>query len=188
MLILNRKPRAVIDSVASTTSERMLSAQEPATMRSRGKRFPIRLQLAYRETGRHQARQHGDGISQSIGSREIVFSTNQDLKESVRVELCMDWPALLEGTTALRLVIRGSVLWSAHGHCGVRIERHQFRTGAGNSLSGTRRLAIALPLESRSGDWAVISSRPRWLRRTTGEMSRLSFFEFSKCSQSTRTF
>lgn len=142
MPILNRKPRAeAVDSVAPSTSERMLSAQEPLSMHSRGKRFPIQLQLAYREIGRRQDRQRGDGISQSIGAREIVFSTNQDLKENVRVELCIDWPALLDGITTIRLVIRGSVLWSAHGHCGVRIKRHQFRTGVGNS---PRALAASL--------------------------------------------
>jgi hypothetical protein len=71
-----------------------------------------------------------------MSSGGIYFETQEPLPKDGRIELAMDWPFLLEGVCALKLVMRGRVVRSDAKGTAVRIMQHEFRTAGVRSLSG----------------------------------------------------
>ncbi|MGP8244674.1 MAG: hypothetical protein ACLQVN_09165 [Bryobacteraceae bacterium] len=73
----------------------------------------------------------GAGKTLNIGSRGILFTTEQQLPVGFTVELSVDWPAMLDGTCALKFVAVGRVIRSEQHRAVVRIDRYQFKTRGG---------------------------------------------------------
>lgn len=109
---------------------RSMATQTPITTPDRrtAARFPIRLDVRYREMGRRSNCVRGNGVTKNIGGKGILISSQHTLRVGARVELSMDWPFLLDGKTLLRLILQGRVIRSENEETAVAIERHEFRT------------------------------------------------------------
>ena len=98
-------------------------------------RFPLREEVRYRVLQGSPANESGSGTTLNIGSRGILFSTQEQLPMGRLVELSVNWPARLGGTCPLQFVATGRVVRSEPGKAAVRIERYQFKTRRANALS-----------------------------------------------------
>jgi hypothetical protein len=101
----------------------------------------------------------GAGKTLNFGSRGILFTTEEQLPIGYVVELSVDWPAMLDGTCALKFVAVGRVIRSERHRAAVRIDRYQFKTRGsaaarqqadGDILGAIRlRRAVADPFTAR---------------------------------------
>ena len=104
-------------------------------------RFPVNEDLKYRVW--HESFQvSGVGKTLNVGSRGLLFTTEEKLPFGHRVEISMKWPARLGGTCPLKFVASGRVVRAETGKAAIRIERYEFRTRAtSGEAAGTRALA-----------------------------------------------
>ena len=93
-------------------------------------RFPVREEVVYRvlQPSRATPQQIGTGETLNIGSRGILFTTQERLQPGRTVEISVNWPARLDGTCPLKFVATGKVVRSDAGKAAVRIERYEFKT------------------------------------------------------------
>ncbi len=91
-------------------------------------RYPIILNVEYKLLIKGKVERLGSGRSRNISSGGIFFEVDETLPMSGRVELAMDWPFLLEGVCALKLVMRGRIVRSDTKGIAVKIAHHEFRT------------------------------------------------------------
>ena len=95
----------------------------------RGKsRFPLREEVKYKKLHSRNKPISGAGKTLNFGSRGILFTTEEQLPIGYVVELSVDWPAMLDGTCALKFVAVGRVIRSERHRAAVRIDRYQFKT------------------------------------------------------------
>ncbi len=109
-------------------------------------RFPCRLAITWRTL--EQPMKSGELVSESvnIGSKGILFATQEIFEPGQLLEVSLDWPARLENEVPLKLVAEGRVLRNAGGQAAMSIERYEFRTrkGARRNL-GHQRLQTSAP-------------------------------------------
>ena len=98
------------------------------------RRFPIEQLVRYKVLLHHRTVNEGCGATVNISSGGIWFTTDQPLSLGVEVELAINWPALLEGSLPMKLMIFGSVLRSNDRGAAVAIERYEFRTRSTRAL------------------------------------------------------
>jgi hypothetical protein len=91
-------------------------------------RYPIILNVEYKLLIKGRVERLGSGRTRNISSGGIFFEVDETLPVEGRMELAMDWPFLLEGVCALKLVIRGRIVRSDTKGIAVKIARHEFRT------------------------------------------------------------
>lgn len=103
-------------------------------------RFPLHLEVRYRELGRRSDCAQGVGTTLNVGGKGILFTTTHVLRAGIRMEISMDWPARLDGKTALRLILQGRVMRYANGEAALLIQRHEFRT---QRSSASNRASVA---------------------------------------------
>jgi hypothetical protein len=109
------------------------------------RRFPIEQEVAYKCTRGRRVSEMGVGRTVEISTLEVTFTTQRPLRTNQRAEVAVNWPAMIDSTCHMKLVIRGRVV---HGdaHCAtVTIERYEFRTRSANPL-----LVLPAP-EARDG-------------------------------------
>jgi len=70
----------------------------------------------------------GVGMTVDISSKGVLFGAAQPLRAGKRIEICVNWPALLEGACPLKLVAVGRVVRVEANRAAVQIEQHEFRT------------------------------------------------------------
>jgi len=97
-------------------------------------RFPIEQDVSYKCVRGREVRTAGSGKTLEISSRELTFTTEQSLQTEQKVEVTVNWPALLDNTCPMKLVISGRVVRSGTGSVSVSINRHEFRTRAMNRI------------------------------------------------------
>ena len=100
-------------------------------------RFELRLPLRYRMLNASQ--QAGSGMTRNLSSGGVAFEVTDKLEPGSSVELVIQWPVALRGTTPLELVVRGSVAWNQADVAAVRMTRTEFRgqrkaSGAGGGF------------------------------------------------------
>jgi len=111
--------------------------QEPRTdfggteERRGNSRFPLREQVKYKMLHSRTKTISGAGKTLNIGSRGILFTTEQQLPVGFVVELSVDWPAMLDGTCALKFVAVGRVIRSEQHRAVVQIDKYTFKTRGG---------------------------------------------------------
>ena len=98
-------------------------------------RYPITLKVEYKLLKKGRVDRLGTGRTINISSGGIFFETGDTLPVKSRVELAMDWPCLLEGVCALKLVMRGRIVRKDTAGIAVQIASHEFRTAGVRSLS-----------------------------------------------------
>jgi hypothetical protein len=103
------------------------TTHDNAERRSR-QRFCIEQPVCYTclSGGRHA----GVGKVLDISSKGVRFTTEYALNPGPRLELSVNWPARLNGTCLLQLMIYGDVVRSEKSAAAVRIEHYEFRTRA----------------------------------------------------------
>ena len=91
-------------------------------------RFPVKEEVRYRLLRSRSEPLTGVGMTLNIGSKGILFTTEERLPVGGMVELSVNWPARLGGTCPLKFVATGRVVRSEGAKAAVRIERYEFRT------------------------------------------------------------
>jgi hypothetical protein len=72
----------------------------------------------------------GVGKTLDISSGEVRFTTQEPIKAGEKVKLTLNWPALLDNTCRMTLVIYGWVVRSEPTAAEMTIEHYEFRTRA----------------------------------------------------------
>ncbi|MGA9627898.1 MAG: hypothetical protein WBL65_11110 [Bryobacteraceae bacterium] len=70
----------------------------------------------------------GAGYTIDVGSGGVAFSADHELEPGAAVELSINWPALLDQTCPIRLVVFGRVLRGAGRAAVCTVNKHEFRT------------------------------------------------------------
>jgi hypothetical protein len=84
--------------------------------------------VRYRVIQARNAKIMGSGTTLNMGSRGILFTTEERLALGRMVELSVNWPARLDGVCPLQFVATGRVVRSESDKAAVRIERYEFKT------------------------------------------------------------
>ena len=100
-------------------------------------RFPLQEEVTYKLINSREETISGIGKTLNIGSRGILFSTQEKLPIGKTIELSVNWPARLGGTCALKFVAMGRVVRSEQERAVVRIERYEFKTRRTTGLPAT---------------------------------------------------
>jgi len=92
------------------------------------RRYPLAAELDYRiADGRGQLKT-GQGKTINISSSSVFFKPEESVPAGTPIELSIPWPARLDGTVALSLLVTGTTV-RVRGECVVvRIVRYDFRT------------------------------------------------------------
>ena len=93
-------------------------------------RFPLENDVRYKLLETKRIAQTGQGRTQNISSRGILFTTEAQLPLGQRIELAVDWPAKLNEHCGLKLVALGKVVRSSDCAAAINIEKYDFRTRA----------------------------------------------------------
>ena len=92
--------------------------------------FPVALDLQYKVlSGRNPST--GRGQTSLFGSRTLVFTSDQEVRYGVRIELSVFWPVLLDDRVKLQLMIQGRAIGVHGNRITVSIGKHHFRTRGG---------------------------------------------------------
>ena len=109
---------------------------DPAVERRATRRFGIQQEVTYKTFEPRNAQpETGGGLTLNFSSRGILFQTSQPLKSGKRVEVSVNWPALISGTCPLKFVALGHVVRVEEDRVAVSIEQYQFRTRRTRELS-----------------------------------------------------
>jgi hypothetical protein len=98
-------------------------------------RFPFWEEVRYRVPISRAAELSGIGRTLNMGSRGILFTTEETLPLGRMIELSVNWPARLDGTCRLQFVATGRIVRAEPNRTAVRIERYEFRTRRGEPPS-----------------------------------------------------
>ncbi len=96
--------------------------------RRHASRFPITRDLTYRVLTRRDGALPGDGMTINMSSSGVLFGTSYPPRAGTRLEVSINWPAQLNGTCPLNLVMRGRVARSEPGRAALEVLQHEFRT------------------------------------------------------------
>jgi hypothetical protein len=92
-------------------------------------RFAIGQEVLYKILDHRAATpESGVGKTLDISSGGVLFETAQQLRPGKRVELSVNWPALLEGGCPLKFVAVGRVVRAEETWAAMHIEQYEFRT------------------------------------------------------------
>jgi len=91
-------------------------------------RFPIQRDVDYQCVKGSRIWAAGSGKTLEMSSSEVRITTRQHLKRGQKMRLAIDWPAMLDQTCRMKLVISGWIVDSQPGEAAVKIERYEFRT------------------------------------------------------------
>ena len=103
-----------------------MNGEEP----NQPRRYPLRLHVKYSDPESYA--DLGIGTTTEISSRELRFSTNEQLPVGRFVRVAVDWPVELDVGCQLRLIIVGRVTQSTNELSVVAIKQYEFRTRAGS--------------------------------------------------------
>jgi hypothetical protein len=70
----------------------------------------------------------GAGYTINIGSGGVAFFADNELRPGASIELSISWPALLDQTCPMRLVVFGKVLRGAGRMAVCTLNKYEFRT------------------------------------------------------------
>ena len=90
-------------------------------------RLPIEQEVRYKVRTRNTVTV-GFGKTVDMSSTGVLFTTEKELAPGEKLEVAINWPALLDHKCPLKLVTTGRVVRSGGGMAAVAIERYEFRT------------------------------------------------------------
>jgi PilZ domain len=102
---------------------------DAAAERRSTRRFAIEQEVIYKILDHRAAvPESGVGKTLDISSGGVLFETQQRLRPGKRVEVSVNWPALLDGGCPLKFVAVGRVVRAEEKRAAMHIEQHEFRT------------------------------------------------------------
>ena len=109
--------------------------------RRSNRRYRIELPVRYRVIGKDQSIAEGVGTTRDISSGGIALSSETELPAGSVIELWVNWPAVTEDVSCVKLRVAGRVVRSSGVKAAIQIKRHDFMTcrklGQGNNSSGS---------------------------------------------------
>ena len=98
----------------------------PGPERRASVRFPLALEAhcVLHRRGQVETR---EGRTIDISSLGLRFAVAGPLEPELRLDIAINWPALLDGRIQLQLVVAGTVVWSSGSETAMRILRHDFK-------------------------------------------------------------
>jgi c-di-GMP-binding flagellar brake protein YcgR len=138
--------RHASDEVAElmeTSANRVLSAAGERERRSK-RRFEIRQEVRYKMLYGYRIAETGSGRTINISSGGVWFTTESALTMGMPVELAINWPALLNDSCPMKLMIYGCVVRATDTDAVVAIERYEFRTQGSRSFQQQQQPAVSL--------------------------------------------
>ena len=91
-------------------------------------RFPLTLEVRFSVSHQGGPVETGSGCMIDMSSSGLRFTADRPLLAGLRLDVSIDWPALLEGGIQLQLIATGVVVWTMGTETALRIQRHEFRT------------------------------------------------------------
>lgn len=88
------------------------------------RRYPISSDLYYRILHRKKVIECGRGRTIDISSTGLLFESNLTLPRGLKIEICIDWPALSD---RLELCAEGRIVRGKKNCTAVRIRKYSFR-------------------------------------------------------------
>ena len=113
------------------------------------RRFPIEQDVRYKMLYGQRIAEAGSGKTTNISSGGIWFSTQTMLTSGMPIELSLTWPALLNDSCPMKLMIYGCVVRSNDKGAAVLIERYEFRI-QGRSLQNQATIPHAVETRLRA--------------------------------------
>ena len=102
------------------------AAQRTVRLRRRDQqRFPISTPVKY-----IVGKTAGEGVTCNIGSDRLLMKTKCVLPAGERIQVTLDWPAMLDHRLPLRLDIRCKILRSSAAGTAVAILSYEYRLNA----------------------------------------------------------
>jgi hypothetical protein len=92
------------------------------------RRFGLQRELRYKAMEGRTVVAAGTGYTIDMGSGGVAFFAEDELRPGAAVELSISWPALLDWTCPIRLIVYGRVLRGAGRTAVCSVDRHEFRT------------------------------------------------------------
>lgn len=112
----------------SQTIRRVRLPKDSGSERRASTRFPLNLEVRYTIAGRRAPVETASGRTIDMSSSGLSFTADRPLPTGVKLDVSIDWPALLGDSVQLQLVVSGVVVRSSGAVIALRIERHEFRT------------------------------------------------------------
>src|SRR5947209_6260875 len=108
---------------------KVLTHGEVVDDRRTSNRLPIERDVRYKAFGANRTiTQQGSGRTLNMSGTGLLFTTESALAEGERVELSVSWPAPLNDTLPLKLVVRGHLVRTNETQAAMSIERYEFQT------------------------------------------------------------
>jgi len=111
-------------------------------------RFPFNRELRYKLLENDTIVAAGEGETIDMSSGGVAFRTNKTLASGSLIELSISWPALLDDSCPMRLVVFGRVARRSDSVAACTVEKWEFRTGSRMSTS-----VIPIGTDSRLMRW-----------------------------------
>ena len=91
-------------------------------------RFGMRRELRYKLVEGGTVVAAGAGFTIDVGSGGVAFFADHELRSGAALELSISWPAKLNQTCPIQLVVFGRVLRGAGRTVVCTVDQHEFRT------------------------------------------------------------
>lgn len=97
------------------------------TERRSSARFPLTLKARYKALKKSQ-NNCGVGQTIDISSSGVLIASEHPFDVGVKLEVAVEWPALLDGTVELLLVANGRVVRAREAKFALEFSSYEFRT------------------------------------------------------------
>jgi hypothetical protein len=104
-------------------------------------RFAINRELRYKLLENEKIIATGRGETVDMSSGGVAFRTDMALNAGDYIELSISWPALLDDTCPMRLVVYGRITRQSGSLIASTVEKWEFRTGS-------RRVTPVIPMQT----------------------------------------
>ncbi len=104
-------------------------------------RFAVGREMRYKLLEDEKIIAAGQGETVDMSSGGIAFRTDTVLKAGNYIELSISWPALLDDSCPMRLVVYGRVVRRVAAVAACTVEKWEFRTGS-------RQMAPVIPMHT----------------------------------------
>jgi PilZ domain len=96
--------------------------------RRTGRRYEVPLKLRWKVSRRKRLVECGTGTTIDLSSNGVLFESDQQMPVDGSVELSISWPALLNDSLPMQLIVMGRVARVSGQRVAIQFGQHEFRT------------------------------------------------------------